>query len=267
MSIHEEFQWDSGLPDHLVGTTIDAIFGYDEETQSPDRLNLDITFRDEDGEEHLFRYPVNHFTTTDDGATCEREDGTEKRFHKMSGPAQLVQSMIDNGGEGVLTARLNDGLSPRHAAFYAGLNMKMERVEYSSTIDGEDVTWERMMCEEFYGEEGSKGGSKSKGGVKKSAAKKAGAAKKTAAKSKAAAKKKTSDEGEGEDGGDAADNGAIDPDLLNLVDGIADECETHDEFLVRCTAEVEGIEDNDALLEIIADEDGDVWTRAIERAG
>ena len=88
----EGFLWDSGLPDHLRGETTDAIFGYDEESQMPDRLNLDITFRDVDGEEHTFRYPVNGHVTEDDGATCVREDGTDKNFHKNSGPAQLVLS-------------------------------------------------------------------------------------------------------------------------------------------------------------------------------
>lgn len=254
----EEFQFESGLPDHLEGETIDAVFGYDEESFDPDRLNLDLTFRDADGEEFMFRYPVNGFVTTDDGETCEREDGTDRRFHKNSGPALLVSSMIENGGQEVLERRLEDGLTPRHAAFYRNLNMKLFREEFSGEIDGETRTWDRMLCEEFYGETGAKKSAKKAAG-KKAASKKAGA--KKAAPKKKAASKKVEEE-------DAGDEGGLDADTLAALDAIADDSETHDEFMSRVLEEVEGADSDDDVLTAISEDEtveGSIWARAIER--
>ena len=255
----EEFQFESGLPDHLHVNTTDAVFGYDEESSQPDRLNLDITCRDVDtGDEHTFRYPVNGFVTTDDGATCEREDGSDKKFNQQSAPALLVTSIIKAGGEEVLVGRLKSGLTPKHAALYVNLDMKLYRESFESDINGEKVTWDRMLCEEFYGEVGSGGATKATGATKKAgAAKKAAPAKKAAAAKKKAAPKPAEEEG-------------IPADTMAQMDAIADECETHDEFMSRVIDEVEGAGESDLILAAIAEDEnveGSVWARAFERAG
>lgn len=265
----EEFQFESGLPDHIRVNTTDAIFAYDEESSQPDRLNLDITCRDVDtGDEHTFRYPVNKFITTDDGATAEHEENPDKRYNQQSAPALLVTSMLENGGQDVLVGRLNAGLTPRHAAFYVNLDMMLDRESYESEINGEKVTWDRMLCAEFFGEIGGAGGAKKTGGATK---KSAGAKKAAAPAKKAAAKKKapqpveelpTDEEVEAEDG--------IDAETMAQMDAIADECETHDEFMERVINEVEGAGESDAILTAISEDEnveGSVWARAFERAG
>lgn len=261
--LHEELDFETGLPDHIQGTTTEAVFGYDEESQMPDRLNLDVTFRDEEGEEHNFRYPVNGFITTDDGETCEREDGTDKKFNVNSAPALLINSIVKNGGQDVILGRLNNDLTPRHAALYVNLDMQMYREEMTfKNDDGEEIAYNRMLCEEFYGEVGAGGGgvSKSKGATKKAGAAKKGAVKKSGAKKKTAAKK---DEEESDEGG-------ISPDVLAQLDSIADECETHDEFMSRVIDEVDGAGESDEILSAISEDEnveGSVWARAFERAG
>lgn len=262
----EEFQFESGLPDHLHVNTVDAIFAYDEESSQPDRLNLDITCRDVDtGDEHTFRYPINKFITTDDGATAEHEENPDKRYNQQSAPALLVTSMLENGGQEVLVGRLNAGLTPRHAQFYVNLDMMLDRESYESEINGEKVTWDRMLCAEFYGEVGGAGGAKKTGGAtKKSAAKKAAGTTKAAAKKKAPQPVDEVPE-ETEEAGDE-----IDAETMAQMDAIADECETHDEFMERVINEVEGAGESDAILTAISEDEnveGSVWARAFERAG
>jgi len=257
----EEFQFESGLPDHIHVNTTDAIFGYDEESSQPDRLNLDITCRDVDtGDEHTFRYPVNKFITTDDGETCEHEENPDKRYNQQSAPALLVTSMLENGGQDVLVGRLNAGLTPRHAAFFVNLDMMLDRESYESEINGEKVTWDRMLCSEFYGEVGGKASAKP---ATKAAAKKAAGTKKAAGVKKAAAKKAVEEIPE-----EAGDE--IDADTMAQMDAIADECETHDEFMERVINEVEGAGESDAILTAISEDEnveGSIWARAFERAG
>ena len=260
----EEFQFESGLPDHLHVNTIEAVFGYDEESQQPDRLNLDIRCRDVDtGEEHSFRYPVNRFTTTDDGATCEHEDDPGKRYNQNSAPALLVTSMLENGGREVLVGRLNAGLTPRHADFFVNLDMKLKRESFESEIDGNKVTWDRMLCEEFYGEVGGSGNTKkTTAGAKKAAPVKSAAKKAAAVKKAAGVKEPEPVEEEPESG--------IPADVLAAMDAIADECETHDQFMERVITEIEGAGDDDAILTAIAEDEnveGSIWARAFERAG
>jgi len=265
----EEFQFESGLPDHIHVNTTDAIFGYDEESSQPDRLNLDITCRDVDtGDEHTFRYPINKFITTDDGETCEHEENPDKRYNQQSAPALLVTSMLENGGQEILVGRLNAGLTPRHAAFFVNLDMMLDRESYESEINGEKVTWDRMLCSEFYGEVGGGGAAKKTGATKKAAATKAAAPAKKAAATKAAAKKKAAPVAVEEIPEEAGDE--IDADTMAQMDAIADECETHDEFMERVINEVEGAGESDAILTAISEDEnveGSIWARAFERAG
>lgn len=190
----------------------------------------------------------NGWTTNDGGKTAEREDGKDKTFNKQSAMGMFATGAISVAEE-VMRGRYEaDGTTPMMAAMYEGLgfHLEIEEVNYG----GEIGTRGRLVPTAFLGEKGAK---------KASGAAKAPAAKKAAGGAKPKAKGKPKPEAEAE--------GGLTDEVKGLLDAIADDCETHDEFMERAMSELDpDLIDAEVEAAIQNTDDGSLWDQAVERA-
>lgn len=190
----------------------------------------------------------NGWTTNDGGKTAEREDGKDKTFNKQSAMGMFATGAISVAEE-VMRGRYEaDGTTPMMAAMYEGLGFHLEIVEVD--YGGEIGKRGKLVPSAFLGEKG-----KASGATKKAS----GGAKKAAGATKAKAKGKPAAEAE------AA--GGLTDEVKGLLDAIADDCETHDEFMERAMSEIDpDLIDSEVEAAIQNTDDGSLWDQAVERA-
>lgn len=188
------------------------------------------------------------WTTNDQGKTAEREDGKEKTFNKQSAMGMFATGAITVAEE-VMRGRYEaDGTTPMMAAMYEGLGFHLEIVEVN--YGGEIGVKGKLVPSAFLGEKGAK----PTGGT----AKKAAATKKASGGAKPKAKGKAKAE---------ASEGGLTDEVKGLLDAIADDCETHDEFMERAMSELDpDLIDAEVEAAIQNTDDGSVWDQAVERA-
>lgn len=184
------------------------------------------------------------WTTNDGGNTAEREDGKEKTFNARSAMGMFAAGAI-GVAEDVMRARYdNDGTTPMMGAMYVGLGFHLDTQEVD--YGGEIGKRGRLVPTAFLGEKGKSGG----------AAKKAAAPAKKAAKKAAGATKKAAPK----------DEGGVPAEVKATLDGIADECENHDEFMERAMSELDpDVITPDVEAAIADSEDGSIWDEAVKR--
>jgi hypothetical protein len=237
----------SGLPDNFDGPMTDCRFGFNPDYNNGQTLLLlhnKVSTDDDVGTLDGEQYTVNKgFESREKGTFVEREDGSGKGFHESSGMGTLLSAIAKlDGIEETWDARIAEGLTPLHAAFYEGMSFHWER---QTLREGTAYESHMLIPTAFVGS----------GDVVKP---KAPRTKKAAAKKKAkkAAAPKTEPEG---------------PDLDEVrtqVRAIADTCDTVEEFAERAYSEIEGLEDNADWQALVDDTDseGSVWVEAVEAA-
>lgn len=188
------------------------------------------------------------WTTNDGGKTAEREDGKDKTFNKQSAMGMFATGAISVAEE-VMRGRYDaDGTTPMMAAMYEGLGFHLSIVEVD--YGGEIGKKGKLVPDAFLGE---KGASKPAAGT----AKKAAASKKAAGGAKPKAKGKAA----------PAESGGLTDEVKTLLDAIADDCETHDEFMERAMSELDpDLIDAEVEAAIQNTDDGSLWDQAVERA-
>lgn len=258
MAEFDPFALSSGLLDDADVEVDDATFKYDPNYNDGNTcvLALSISSDDEDVDSDTeLLFPCGDaWEPADGGESTVRTDEKAKPFNKRSGIGLLLGSFFESGAEADLRA---SGHTPMQADMYRKMKFHVGRkeVDYGTDIGKID----RIVCTEWYGYAGE-GSSKSSGTSKKAA----GGSKKAAGTKKASKKAaaKPPEEETTDDGPFGLPQGVYDQ-----MAGIADECEEHDEFMERCLAEIEGIEDNEAWQEAMTNTgDDSLWMEAVERA-
>lgn len=191
------------------------------------------------------------WTTNDGGNTAEREDGKDKTFNARSAMGMFAAGAI-GVAEDVMRGRYDsDGTTPMMAAMYVGLgfHLEIQEVDYGGEIGKRG----RLVPTAFLGEKGKTSGKATGAAKKATGAAKAGGATK---KASGVTKKKAA----------PADEGGVPADVKARLDGIADECENHDEFMERAMSELDPDVITPEVEAAIADaEDGSIWDEAVKR--
>ena len=253
---YDPFKLEEGMLDDVDATFTNCRFEFNPDYQDGNVLvfTVDLDIDDDDYDEAQTKlYACGQgWTTTDKGKTAEREDGKQKNFNKRSAFGLLLGSIFDiDESLGILRERFNSGdLTPQHAALLEGLKFHLEISEID--YGGEIGKIGRLLATDFLGESGS---AKASSGKKKVAKPETEATDSDDEDAPAPAKKKK-----------ASDDG-IPADVMSELDRIADESESHDEFMEGVFDQLDG----DALTSAVEDAikktgDGSVWARAVERA-
>jgi len=273
----DPFKGSSGLADDIDVTFTEARFIKDPSYTNDDGdmmpiFAADLATDDPDvGEngvlENQFFSIGKGWEIEDIGAKVVRPDGKKAGFNNSTYLQSIVNTIMGlDGGEAKLRGRYEDtGLTPMDAGFWEGLRVHMEQTEYTTGGFGnvEKKTRTRLMPTEVYGwTEAPKPATKAP--AKKAAAKKAPA-------KKAAAAKVVEAEPEVEETVQtpyAAARLVAGQDVVDAIRAIADECEDTDQFMERCYAEVEGIDESAEIQLLVDDVDSDesIWAEAVEAA-
>lgn len=252
--VFDPFKMSEGLIDDVDIFIDDFSFEFDPEYNKGDTLvGKAVISSDDDevenGTELLFACGTG-WTSNDQGATAEREDGKEKTFNNGSKMGLFAASCI-NVAEDVMRARYeaDNDVTPMSGKMYIGLGFHVEIREYN--YSGEIGKKNYLAATKFLGDRSD--GAKPASSTTKKA---------SAAKPKGKAKAKAEPEAGSSDG--------IDADVLKQLDAIADDCENHDEFMERAMAEVDPdamtAEVEEAIADTSEDDPTTIWNRAIERA-
>ena len=200
----------------------------------------------------------------DNGAKVVRPEGKKGGFNNSTYLQTIINTIMGlDGGEKLLRGRYEDtGLTPQEAGFWEGLRCHMEQAEY--TVGGfgnvEKKTKTRLMPTEVYG------WTDAPAAAKPAPAKKA-PAKKAPAK-KPASKPAPAEETVEELSAYGQARAAVGEDIVAQIRAIADESTDTDEFMERCYAEVEGIDESAEIQLLVDDVDSDesIWAEAVEAA-
>lgn len=224
------------------------------------------------------------WTTRDKGKTAVRQDDKEDTFNANSAAGIFVTSVMLHGGADDVMARYEaEGIEPRQAAWYTGMEFQIGYLEFPGGTRGDGETFQgynRMIVagpETINGQamdEGTENGwigwastqsapAPAKGtaeSVSKGEANASGTAPAAAEKGAPVEKGAPAEKGGGTDGG-------IDPTLLAELDAIADQVGKHDEFMEKAIAHVGPDNLTDALRAAIQDGDSpdSIWQRAVDR--
>ena len=256
MAEYDPFKLEEGGIDDVDATFTNCRFEFDPEYQDGDVLvyKVDLEIDDDDYDEPFSaRYSCGQgWTTVDKGKTAEREDGKRKNFNKRGAFGLLLGSIFDlDDALDILKARFEGSdMTPQSAALLDGLKFHMEQKE--TDYGGEIGKINRLVATEYLGEVGS-------GSAKASAGKKSvkPATEATDSDAPPAKKKKAVDGGS---------NGEVPAEVVAKLDGIADESESHDEFMEAVFEQLDANELTSGVEEAIKDTgDGSVWGRAVER--
>lgn len=148
---HDGWDVDSGLVDEARGLVTDAVFEVDAEYRDGDIPRLVLQVQTETDGELTFRYGTGPGWEIRDGG--ERvEHLTKDAFNKNTDMGKLVTSAVNAGARSLLAAR-----GPATSATtWKGLFVGLERVEYKTKMDDEEITWDRMMLTEVADPNGGK---------------------------------------------------------------------------------------------------------------
>jgi hypothetical protein len=244
----EQTEWgtSSGLLEKCTGTIAEAWFGKNEQAEGPnaDRVYLFwrlINLESEEGyDEWVARLSIgNGWEPVDGGARVVREDGGNKPFNNSTDYGKVINRVLGaNGGKegkafegqfnGAFDVLKSKG-NQYQADVWVGMRFEFDTEEFSSTINGEDVTWSRLLPQKYVGADGRTGGA---GGDAQSA---------------------TATEAPAQNGA-----GSLESQLV----AIAKEASSHSEFVERALS-VDGITDDGALLAKVADDsDNGIYAQA-----
>ena len=233
---NEQTEWgtSSGLLEKCTGTIAEAWFGKNEQAEGPgaDRIylfwrliNLDS---EEDYDEWVARLSIgNGWEVVDEGKRVVREDGGNKPFNNSTDYGKVINRVLGSAGgkEGKAFAPNFDGAfdvlkskgTQYQAEVWVGMRFEFDTEQFSSTIQGEDVSWARLLPQRFVGT--ADGGTKG-------------------ASSSATA---TSPSPTGQSNG-----------LEATLTALAKECDSHGEFVGKAL-QVNGLSADEALLSRVAD--------------
>lgn len=277
----------SGFLQNFDGTVIDAYFGtdprYNQGTTllmqwecSVDEAHDDV---DEIPEEILQKYPCgSNWETEDGGRTASHTSGKPNaKFHASTLYGKIIDEVVGAtkgygnaelaaGGEVVTNF---DGLmdvlrkrgNPTQAEVWKGLRFRFAEVIFDygeNKKTGERMVSRRSMPVEFLGVAGEE---EEGAAPRKAAAKKAAPAKKAVADKIAEAKaKKAANEDTPAETAESllASVDGVDDDMRAAILAVLAEAEDHSTFVDSCL-EIDGVTENDALLELIVDENIGLW--------
>jgi hypothetical protein len=244
----------TGLPEEYHGTIKRAWFEFDEDYQKGEILVCKIEVHTTDSElgdngvvtEML---PLGKGWTVGDkkGSTCKREDGKQKKFNNQSGYGLFIDTFKEAADEDAKSALQARGL-PTNADIWLDVEADFKRKSFESTINGEKVSWGRML---FSTEDGH-------APVVIEGKQSAAAAAKMTAVAEPPADAAEADEAAAP-AADASDGlgGAMKLKLMAAARGV----KTYDEF-VAAALEIEGLESNEAALAAVSDETPDgIWSQ------
>lgn len=249
------FRGVSSLPSGFTGTVDQARFGKNpkytiksgpQAGQMPVVLSFNIVSDELDE-------PLDHILTIGNGWVAENNGTNVMRenakpgkdgFQDNSNAMLWIDRLFEIDEAAVMSHFEDTQYPPQDARFWDGLTSVFEREKYRA-FDGQDR--ERLMPTESVSWDEAE--------VEKPKAK---PAKKAAARKKAASKPKAETNGEGE----------IDPAVLARIDAIADDSETHDDFIASVFGEIPDAAEEPLYSKVMEGEDveGSIWQRAFARA-
>jgi hypothetical protein len=252
---YEPFKLEEGGIDDVDATLTNCRFEFDPEYQDGDVLvfKTDLEIDDDDYDEPFTaRYSCGQgWTTLDKGKTAEREDGKKKNFNKRGAFGLLLGSVFElEDALEVLQSRYAESeATPQDAGLLDGLKFHMEQKE--TDYGGDIGKINRLVATSYLGEAGS-GSPKASG---KKASKPAAEVTDSEPEAAAPAKKKKAS---------ADNNGEVPTDVLAQMDALADESETHEEFMEKV---FDALDTTPAIEDAMkATDEGSVWQRAVARA-
>ena len=238
----EETAWgtSSGLLETCTGTIAEAWFGRNEQAEGPGADRVYLFWRlinletEEEQDEWVARLSIgNGWEPIEGGAKVVREDGGSKPFNNSTDYGKVINRVLgQNGGkEGRAFEGQFDGAfevlkgrgTQYQADVWVGMRFDFDTEEFSSTINGEDVTWNRLLPQRFVGMDERVAGDTS-----------------STAPSTESVAATTPSSGSSPNG--------VEQQLAEL----ARNCETHDEF-VNKALQVDGVSSDQALLAKVAD--------------
>lgn len=242
MAAEEGWGTSSGLPEELTGTVAEAWFGKQEgaEGDLADKRFIfwrliNIESDEYDGDEYTVRFGIgNGWEEVEGGERVVREDGKDKPFNNSTDYGRVINRVLGAAGgkEGKPYADAMKGAfdevksrgTQYEATVWEGLRFRFETQEFSSTINGEDVVWNRTLPVEYHG---AQGGSESSGNGQ------------VAEKEETATAPEPGDKQTEE--------------LSAQLAEIAKEADSHSDFVSKALS-VDGVKDDGALLARVADE-------------
>lgn len=205
------------------------------------------------------------------GKGWETEDGGKSVVHTSGKPrgfnvstyAQLILTrLLELDEQKVKDHYAQVKVGPQHAEFWDGLSVHLNM---EKTGEGQYAK-DRLLPTVFHGwvDEGASGG--------KAPAKKAPAKKAASTKAKAKPAPEAEPETEQDQGGEQGETttpyltakAQVSADVISLLEKIAGEAGTADEFMERAYAEVDGIDDDENIQLLVDDVDSDesIWAEA-----
>lgn len=247
------FQGVSSLPGDFDGTIGNARFGKNpkytiksgpQAGQMPVVFSFDIDSPElEDPIDHILTIG-NGFKAENNGTLAVREKAGKEGFQDNSNIQLWIDRLFDLDADAMVSRYEQTEYPPQDARFWEGLTCHFDREKYKDFNGNEK---DRLMPTALIGWD-----------AVEEPAKKAPAKKATATKKKKAAAPKAEDNGAGE----------IDPAVLELIDGIADESEDFDSFIAEVFSQVEAAAEEPLYSKVMEGEDveGSIWQRAVARA-
>lgn len=115
----------TGLKDDFNGWIKDGVFASEQYG-----TNIILMVECDDGEEYPVRYSVGGgWDTYDAGETVSHPAGSRQLFNSSSAYSDFMTFAIEAGAKELLYQRAKDGLGPRHASNYNGLEFHWEQVD------------------------------------------------------------------------------------------------------------------------------------------
>jgi hypothetical protein len=176
MSAEQTEGWgtSSGLLESGTATIAEAWFGRNEQAEGELANKVYLFWRlinidsDDDYDEYVARLTIgNGWEPLEDGARVVREDGGSKPFNNNTDYGKVINRVLGSQGgkEGKAFAPNFDGAfdvlkskgTQYDAKVWVGMRFEFATEEFSSTINGEDVTWNRLLPQKFVGDGGAGG--------------------------------------------------------------------------------------------------------------
>lgn len=262
MSEYDPFEGSSGLTNDVDVSFTSCRFIKDPgyvDTESGEMIPVfAVDFHTDSGEviENQFFSIGKGWEITDGGAKVVRVEGT-KGFNNSSYLQIFLGKLLELNEDAVRGRYEATGLAPQEAGYWEGLSVHVEQTEYQAggfrKPKDQWIMRTRLMPTAVHGWDGADVPAKKE---------KPAPAKKAAAK-KVAARKPAKQEAEMSPYEAALAD--VDPDIMAAIRAIAAEVDTAEEFIDRCYAEVDGLDEdaNAMLLVDDVDSDGTIWVKAV----
>jgi len=196
----------------------------------------------------------------DGGAKAVRADGRTRGFTQGTKAQLFIDAALDVDEQAFRGRYEQTGNTPQDAGFWEGLQCHVEAaaIEYDIKGEGKKSSTYLVPTEIFGWDEGEKKPAK-KSAAKKSAAKKS--------VSKRPAKKAEVEEEVEEAEVEVEETSTVDAAIIAQIRKIAEEVDGDDgEFIDRCYAEIDGIEDDEEIMALVDDLDEGVWAEVYAEA-